>query len=102
MRKRIILGAIAGAVAAAFATPATYDDIGKLRPSGDANEFWTTSGHPGAAIDYYDSSAVPIDARLPEKITASAGACDLRWVTSWLSDEVDFDSNPVGFMLFLR
>ena len=31
MRKRIILGAIAGAVAAAFATPATYDDIGAKR-----------------------------------------------------------------------
>ena len=102
MMKKTMVAVALGMALSVGATPDLYDDIGPLRPEGGSDVYWTTTGHAGVAVDVCDSDAMTVEACVPTTVTMSAGACDLRWITSLLSVETQFDSFPVGFLLFLK
>mgnify|MGYP004565523653 CR=1 FL=1 len=105
MRKLMLAAAVAVGGLAVQATPATYDEIGGLRPSGGQDVLWRTSGHAGVSIDVAtsdDSTSVERLGGDERRVSQSLAGFDPRWCTFGETFCPDFDSFAPGYLLFLR
>ena len=89
---------------AALAVQSEYDDMAALRPSGGADEFWNTAGHPAVAIDVCDSDPSGMDSRVPQAASAAVAldSFDSRWRTVGTSSGDNLFTTAPGTLILFR